>query len=198
MLASPSPKFPPNTSPTVCSWFTARYNSGGGLTSNPAAVLLSSLMGPINIASQRQQFDPNRPPLQHSNASYTTNLLEDSRVLDPDRYSNPGHYYENEPDSSPPSPARSPVPRSSPEDKEQHPCLKPDCSKIFSHLHKLQRHYRDAHGKPQYDCPFPSCARKGTKGFSRRDNMRQHHRLVHNKPLDPSNSPERIVRKPSV
>ncbi|PUU82560.1 hypothetical protein B9Z19DRAFT_967448, partial [Tuber borchii] len=92
---------------------------------------------------------------------------------------------------------RSPAPHSSPEDKEQHPCLKPDCSKIFTHLHKLQRHYRDAHGKPQYDCPFPSCTRKGTKGFSRRDNMRQHHRLVHNELLALGESPECGMRKAS-
>ncbi|KAG0635144.1 hypothetical protein HOY80DRAFT_1058001 [Tuber brumale] len=155
-------------------------------------------MRSINIPTQCRQFDPNRPPPQHSNTSYTNNLHEDSRILDPGRSSDPRHYYENEPDSSSPSPARSPVPPSSPEDKEQHPCLKPDCSKIFSHLHKLQRHYRDAHGKPQYDCPFPSCARKGTKGFSRRDNMRQHHKLVHNKPLDSSKSSERSARKLSV
>lgn len=77
------------------------------------------------------------------------------------------------------------------DEREQHPCLKPGCNKIFTHLHKLQRHYRDAHGKPQYDCPYPDCTRKGPRGFARKDNMRQHHRLVHNKHLDPGEVPRR-------
>ncbi|KAI5852599.1 hypothetical protein DFP73DRAFT_628008 [Morchella snyderi] len=80
---------------------------------------------------------------------------------------------------------------SNPDDQVQHPCLKPGCNKLFTHLHKLQRHYRDAHGKPQYDCPYPGCSRKGQKGFARKDNMTQHHRLVHNKQLDPGTIPRR-------
>lgn len=80
---------------------------------------------------------------------------------------------------------------SNPDDQLQHPCLKPECNKLFTHLHKLQRHYRDAHGKPQYDCPYPGCSRKGQKGFARKDNMTQHHRLVHNKQLDPGTIPRR-------
>ncbi|RPA92599.1 hypothetical protein L873DRAFT_156979 [Choiromyces venosus 120613-1] len=198
MLASPLSKHLYNTTPTAYPWFTKMDHSRGGLAPNPATAVLSSLMQPANTSSRSQQFDPNRQPVQHPDASYTINPHEDPQVLDPSYSLNSRHYYENESDSASPSPVRSPIPHNSSEDTEQHPCLKPDCSKIFSHLHKLQRHYRDAHGKPQYDCPFPSCTRKGAKGFSRRDNMRQHHRLVHNKPLGPSKSPEPSVREASV
>lgn len=82
------------------------------------------------------------------------------------------------------------------------------CGKTFSTKNNCQRHRRNIHGsnssspfieneptsiqevtvnlipvlleKKKWECPYPTCKRKGKGGFNRRDNLIQHCRNVHN------------------
>ena len=72
-------------------------------------------------------------------------------------------------------------------------CQWKDCSGSFTTRYNLQRHEKTVHracdptqSPPKYDCPDAECERKGYNGFSRRDNMIQHQKMVHMLPLQGS------------
>jgi len=64
------------------------------------------------------------------------------------------------------------------EDKPKIPC--PQCAKTFVRASDLERHAKShAKGMPEFECPAPGCARKGMKGFWRKDKMMDHYRCRH-------------------
>ncbi|KAI5808261.1 hypothetical protein DFH27DRAFT_303185 [Peziza echinospora] len=72
-------------------------------------------------------------------------------------------------------------------------CQWRDCQGSFTTRYNLQRHEKTVHracdptqSPPKYDCPEEECERKGYNGFSRRDNMIQHQKMVHMLPLQGS------------
>ncbi|KAK5107027.1 hypothetical protein LTR62_001916 [Meristemomyces frigidus] len=73
-------------------------------------------------------------------------------------------------------------------DKHQRPyrCANPDCAKLqgFTYSGGLLRHEREVHGKhggpkAQLMCPVMDCKRHKGKGFTRRENLNEHVRRVH-------------------
>ncbi|WPH02546.1 Hypothetical protein R9X50_00541100 [Acrodontium crateriforme] len=79
-------------------------------------------------------------------------------------------------------------------DKHDRPYRCPDeaCAKLqgFTYSGGLLRHEREVHGKhggpkAQLMCPYPDCKRHTGKGFTRKENLNEHKRRVHN---DPSQS----------
>ncbi|KAF8540532.1 hypothetical protein BDD12DRAFT_804434 [Trichophaea hybrida] len=60
-----------------------------------------------------------------------------------------------------------------------------ECGKNFK---ALRRHIQDVHRKkPLIDCPKKDCPRKGSNGFGRVDNLRDHLRRVHEIPIPKMN-----------
>ena len=73
-------------------------------------------------------------------------------------------------------------------DKHDRPyrCPDPACAKLqgFTYSGGLLRHEREVHGKhggpkAQLPCPYPDCKRHGGKGFTRKENLHEHIRRVH-------------------
>lgn len=59
-------------------------------------------------------------------------------------------------------------------------CLSARCTSKFPTKHGFNRHCKSAHKLGNLiDCEFPGCAKIGSSGFTRRDNMVQHLRDVH-------------------
>ncbi|KAM3418456.1 hypothetical protein BST61_g4442 [Cercospora zeina] len=74
-------------------------------------------------------------------------------------------------------------------DKHDRPyrCPHPSCAKLqgFTYSGGLLRHEREVHGKhggpkAQLVCPFTDCKRHSGKGFTRKENLNEHLRRVHN------------------
>lgn len=74
-------------------------------------------------------------------------------------------------------------------DKHDRPyrCPHPACAKLqgFTYSGGLLRHEREVHGKhggpkTQLICPYPDCKRHSGKGFTRKENLNEHIRRVHN------------------
>ncbi|KAF8540533.1 hypothetical protein BDD12DRAFT_18812 [Trichophaea hybrida] len=54
------------------------------------------------------------------------------------------------------------------------------CKECGKSVRALRRHIRDVHRKKDLeDCPMDGCPRKGSNGFGRVDNLRDHLRRVH-------------------
>lgn len=88
-------------------------------------------------------------------------------------------------------------------DKHDRPyrCQDPGCAKLqgFTYSGGLLRHEREVHGKhggpkAQLMCPFPECKRHSGKGFTRKENLNEHVRRVHNNREQPS-QPQSILSK---
>jgi hypothetical protein len=62
-------------------------------------------------------------------------------------------------------------------------CLEQSCNnRTFPDKGTLQRHQHSVHSKPHIHCPVKSC-RRHTKGFARKDNLREHINRAHPKEL---------------
>lgn len=58
-------------------------------------------------------------------------------------------------------------------------CLEQSCNKrAFPDKGTLQRHQHSVHSNPHIYCPVKSC-RRHTKGFARKDNLREHIKRAH-------------------
>ncbi|KAK5135834.1 hypothetical protein LTR08_004482 [Meristemomyces frigidus] len=80
-------------------------------------------------------------------------------------------------------------------DKHDRPyrCNNPDCAKLqgFTYSGGLLRHEREVHGKhggpkAQLMCPHDDCKRHSGKGFTRKENLNEHIRRVHDNKPEPS------------
>lgn len=80
-------------------------------------------------------------------------------------------------------------------DKHDRPyrCGHPSCAKLqgFTYSGGLLRHEREVHGKhggpkEALMCPHSDCKRHGGKGFTRKENLNEHLRRVHNTKEQPS------------
>ena len=58
-------------------------------------------------------------------------------------------------------------------------CLEANCDRTFSRPSDLDRHLKSRHYLPTFNCPVDDCDRKGGKGFSRKDKLRDHLRQKH-------------------
>lgn len=58
-------------------------------------------------------------------------------------------------------------------DKNRYFCLHEGCFQDFGRPSDLERHWKK-HLRPEFECPFAGCHRKGAQGFSRKDNMNKH------------------------
>jgi len=70
-------------------------------------------------------------------------------------------------------------------DRHERPftCLEQSCNnRAFPDKGTLQRHQRSVHSKPKIQCPVKSCRRQ-TKGFARKDNLREHIKRAHPREL---------------
>jgi hypothetical protein len=74
-------------------------------------------------------------------------------------------------------------------DKHDRPyrCTHPQCAKLlgFTYSGGLLRHEREVHNKhggpkESLACPYPNCKRNKGKGFTRKENLNEHTRRVHN------------------
>ncbi|EME87473.1 uncharacterized protein MYCFIDRAFT_209515, partial [Pseudocercospora fijiensis CIRAD86] len=83
-------------------------------------------------------------------------------------------------------------------DKHDRPyrCPHPSCAKLqgFTYSGGLLRHEREVHGKhggpkAQLMCPHPDCKRHSGKGFTRKENLNEHLRRVHNAKVESSEDP---------
>ncbi|KXT11785.1 hypothetical protein AC579_9238 [Pseudocercospora musae] len=83
-------------------------------------------------------------------------------------------------------------------DKHDRPyrCPHPSCAKLqgFTYSGGLLRHEREVHGKhggpkAQLMCPHPDCKRHSGKGFTRKENLNEHLRRVHNPKGENSEDP---------
>lgn len=83
-------------------------------------------------------------------------------------------------------------------DKHDRPyrCQHPSCAKLqgFTYSGGLLRHEREVHGKhggpkTQLICPYPDCKRHSGKGFTRKENLNEHIRRVHNSKSQISQQP---------
>ncbi|KXT03974.1 hypothetical protein AC578_9323 [Pseudocercospora eumusae] len=83
-------------------------------------------------------------------------------------------------------------------DKHDRPyrCPHPSCAKLqgFTYSGGLLRHEREVHGKhggpkAQLMCPHPTCKRHSGKGFTRKENLNEHLRRVHNSKGETSEDP---------
>lgn len=88
-------------------------------------------------------------------------------------------------------------------DKHDRPyrCANPACAKLqgFTYSGGLLRHEREVHGKhggpkSQMMCPFPDCKRHSGKGFTRKENLNEHIRRVHQGREHPSQSHADIMK----
>lgn len=88
-------------------------------------------------------------------------------------------------------------------DKHDRPyrCPQPQCAKLqgFTYSGGLLRHEREVHGKhggpkEQLRCTVPECKRHTGKGFTRKENLNEHLRRVHNivDPKDPANNASQL------
>lgn len=82
-------------------------------------------------------------------------------------------------------------------DKHDRPyrCPDPGCAKLqgFTYSGGLLRHEREVHGKhggpkAQLMCPYDGCKRHNGKGFTRKENLNEHIRRVHQSKGQPSQS----------
>lgn len=70
-------------------------------------------------------------------------------------------------------------------DKHERPfvCSEQSCNKrAFPDKGTLQRHQQSVHSNPHIRCPVKSC-RRHTKGFARKDNLREHIKRAHPREL---------------
>jgi hypothetical protein len=70
-------------------------------------------------------------------------------------------------------------------DRHERPfvCLEQSCNKrTFPDKGTLQRHQHSVHSNPHIHCPVKSC-RRHTKGFARKDNLREHIKRAHPRDL---------------
>jgi hypothetical protein len=70
-------------------------------------------------------------------------------------------------------------------DRHERPfiCLEQSCNnRTFPDKGTLQRHQHSVHGNPHILCPVKSC-RRHTKGFARKDNLREHIKRAHSREL---------------
>jgi hypothetical protein len=70
-------------------------------------------------------------------------------------------------------------------DRHERPftCLEQSCNKrAFPDKGTLQRHQHSVHSNPNIRCPVKSC-RRHTKGFARKDNLREHIKRAHPREL---------------
>ena len=89
-------------------------------------------------------------------------------------------------------------------DKHDRPyrCAHPQCAKLqgFTYSGGLLRHEREVHGKhggpkSQLACPYPDCKRHSGKGFTRKENLNEHIRRVHQSKDNTQSQPQLISQK---
>ncbi|PLN80735.1 hypothetical protein BDW42DRAFT_106976 [Aspergillus taichungensis] len=67
-----------------------------------------------------------------------------------------------------------------------------DCGRAFTRPADLRRHQTSVHNPVPEDCPVEGCSRKDSKGFPRRDHLKEHLRTYHH--IDVPKRPRRVMR----
>lgn len=89
-------------------------------------------------------------------------------------------------------------------DKHDRPyrCPDPDCAKLqgFTYSGGLLRHEREVHGKhggpkAQLMCPYTDCKRHTGKGFTRKENLNEHVRRVHESKSNHNSNQTGVLRR---